>query len=360
MRSRFCLLITTILTAGLLPVTLANTLPTEVYEYRVGIVPWDAGQEEQCKDEAAAMGHRFAQGSGLNVVSTSCSEQNRYGYTASVFYLSEFQVESNPNVHRAWVSFSYQSSTDPDEEGLILPEDQTGGDMTGMYADFPACAASIDKQVALYREMTGLEPIVVYCAEAVTEGYALHIDGFGVPRTLPRHFSANSGDVPNSDFLTGVSQLLQENGATIAEARISGYDTSIVYYSNDLNYLDIPEIATGWLLDSTECDEQLASGKEAFTSLGSPPVLLNCFSDGIGTRFFPKFVFRMPIVPEIPAPLWVHNLGPSYNSYGDCMADRASLSTSYAAATGHRVGGIFCLANDAYSPQYQAVILSQP
>jgi hypothetical protein len=329
-----------------------STVPVQYQEYRVGTIPWGESGSGDCAAMAADLGRRFESATGLHVVSTSCPESDRDGYTASISYLSDFPVEDGQAVNVASLTYSYYGGGEP-AEGVFAPERDTSGDLLGMYATFADCAGALADQVSLYRQATGIEPVAVYCTATVSTGFALHIDGFGTPLVRPRHLAATVAGVADGALVAQIVALLQGKGVTVAATGYSDSEISIIFYSNDPNYLEVVSATSRVEMDDAaklpelgQCQEQLAAGRAAFGKLDSAPVSAACLSNGIDTAFFPNFVFRHPIQGGIPARAWDYGRGPTYATYADCMANRDTVASEFAAATGQPVGGVLCTADD--------------
>jgi hypothetical protein len=265
-----------------------------------------------CAAEAAALGRRIAQTTGVTIFRTACDTDWGDSYTLAVSYLSDAPLTevtiADPG---AWNQASYPSAA--------------------------ACYADLESQVAQFTQATGLTPHSSFCY-----GGELAIRAFGQPAALPLFFGQTIYGYPQVDSARFAASVR-------ANARAAGVDvfkTALTHAVYAESYLSLGYYATA--LQPLETHQDLVFGSVDLCQRHIPYVesLLRAAGERIlgtlcsrielsyGARLYSFTSTREGAVRTERARL-------EYATYAECFADRERVLDVYrGSGEGEVLGGV--------------------
>jgi hypothetical protein len=288
--------------------TLALADEGDIYFYKTLAI---RSQFADCSQEALALGQRFHEATGLEVVSSVCSDRDSKAVNFTVSYLATKKVVPLSAV------FAVLPSTALETEEAYQ----------GIFSQPALCLGAAAEYSRRYTSETGLPVVAAYCQQSFLGASVLRIDGFGSSRRV----FYNSGyqlDLPASaskEMISAVGDLLSKVGATSVQFATLGNYLAAMYYAPeglDLNAYFIPKV--GWMSNQAQCEEERAFADRFFQSLGNFTLTSSCLKDAESGAWAFALVFagRLPIVKT---DYWVKP-GPVYSTPESCRKDRDRIT----------------------------------
>ena len=163
----------------LLPVfmmMLASSAYAEIHTYKI---PRIAAKEQGCQEAEQWIVPKFAQLADATVLNHGCEINPSRSYDLVI----EYAKPTAANLVSTYDEYDY---------------------VHGLYNSAEDCTAHYDEDLAIYKQATGLEPLLAYCfldrgGEDFESAWTMRIDGFGTPKLAPDHLAKDFYHGMNGD-----------------------------------------------------------------------------------------------------------------------------------------------------------------
>jgi len=295
----------------------------EVHTYTI---PRIGGTGEQCQKVESWVVDRFAKLTDTAVLTHGC-ERNPY---RTFDLLIEYSSPVAANLVTTFDNYGY---------------------VNALYETSAECAAHIEEDFAVFRDATGLEPLLGYCIEdrrdqAIHNGWALRIDGFGKPKLEPQHIARDFYNGANDDVLSlekGLKDTLEAYGAQHTKVRIrSNPNRTIIhamYYSD--KKLPLMQFSEGHFKSIEACESYRDDMREVFARAGGQSAIFFCGPSDLSSAvyIYSAGVVMQPLATELTAL--------KYSTFEACEAKRAETEASWRDGLSKNVVGSMCAVEDA-------------
>jgi hypothetical protein len=287
----------------------ARAAHAEIETYQLHMYP---ATTAGCAAEAAALGRRIAQTTGVAIFRTACDMDWGDAYSLIVNYVADQQL-------------SEITIADP------------GARNDAAYATDQECLADLPAQVAAFRRATRLEPHSAYCYRG-----ELEIRAFGQPAALPLFYNERIYGYP-------VGDTLQFEATVRANAAAEGLDVFKATLNHDLfeSYLSLGYYSTS--IAPLETHQELVFGTEDLC-LRHIPYVESVLRNG-GERVLGSLCARLElsdaarlyaIVSEREGAVRIEHARLEYATYAECFADRERVLDVYRGSSPTEVLGGVC------------------
>ncbi len=289
--------------------------------------------ENGCASEADALAQKLALETGVEVVGGACAFDSYTDQTTLVVR------------YRADVELNLVSTYNPAR--YLVPN--------SFYKSQDACLASYDRDLAIFKEQTGLEPFVSYCAQRTQHdslGWYVHIDAFGTAQRIPQFVGWYSSQVYGmtfAEFYQAISQKLSNAGYPLSHL---AWRPSVAHNSVSVQVWREPtqeelELRSEVLLTVPGLEVCQALADDIASQLGTRSDVFHlasyCTSPYSGPRHFDLVTVTNVVVTR------VNYSAEKYHSKSECDLQLGSMLQQQRVLHGDRV-----LAGVCGLPRYQA------
>lgn len=223
----------------------------------------------------------------------------------------------------------------------------------GLFDSSASCEAHYDQDLAIFKNQTGLEPLLAYCFRerlvgADQDSWTMRIDGFGTPKKSPQHVSKDfyypiSGDM--DAYRRELQSALEAFGAADVNIRISnGANHATVhamYYAEKRLPLVVYNEGTFSSLQS--CERYRETMREIFAKADGRSAMYFC-----GTIPYTG-IYNLYAAGLVMQPLATDVTSIKYGSFESCEAKRAETEAAWRTGLNKNVVGSICAMEDILS-----------
>lgn len=220
----------------------------------------------------------------------------------------------------------------------------------GLYTSAEECVAHYDEDMTIFRNATGLEPLIAYCfrdrgGEDLETAWTMRIDGFGTPKLAPQHLARDFYNGINGDIAQYESQMLtalQSFGARDVKVKIlSSSDRSTIhafYYAE--KRLPMTQYSEGQFKTLAACEGYRSLMSEIFTRADGYTLIYMCGQNNYSEKvyLYTAGVVMQPLATELTAI--------NYPTVEACEAKRRETESSWRDGLQKNVIGSICAIED--------------
>lgn len=306
-------------------VLLSTAAMAEIHTYTI---PKIGHTEERCQQAESWIIEKFAKLAEASVLSHGCERNPSRTFDLVI----EYAKPTVANLVSTYEEFDY---------------------VHGLYDSAEDCVAHYDEDMTIFKNQTGIEPLLAYClreplAGDLADSWIMRIDGFGTPKKSPQHISKDFFHNVFGDVNAMGAQLkatLDAFGAADTKVKIMTRDNRgsvhAMYYAE--KNLPLVQYNEGQFNTLAACESYRDTMREIFAKAGGQSAIYFCGTMGYTSTYY---VYSVGIVMQ---PMATELTSLKYSTFEACEAKRAETEASWRNGLQKDVIGSICAVEDAIS-----------
>jgi hypothetical protein len=308
-------------------VALADGAPNlKAFSYRVE-VPAD---QASCDHAQSPVADRFATATGTQVTGVSCTQSKPF-------------IDAGQTFDTAVVIVNYLAGSEVVPYQAIMGGREFMGvssNTSGAFLAYADCLKELNAETAIFTAQTSLVAVAGHCdvaTDVVMPGYALTVEGFGVPQKRLYAYAEDTNYYNAPEVLQAITTAIGQSGGTV----VYGDSSRLFYYSQ--YGVDVTVAEVGFFSVTDQCVSQQAEAQTIFVNAGLTAVSALCVASSD----------QDPVRGHLTVVAGGMSMANSNSGYGsaryaafdDCINDRGRVIQNET-NSGAKILGAICKPND--------------